>query len=157
MDIAIAIGAPLWCERVWQGSGHVTFLDAPSTISRRTCHSKSKALHQLKKIGVISLLLWLWITRESSWWTYGFHILLAHGGSKREGSSGKFGTSLRSCAVLHPNDNLSTRSWKHYYRVPLSGHTTRYGNLNWLARDYRLPPRSSWELRSSGLLRSEQR
>jgi len=103
-DTAIAIGALLWCERVWGGSGYVTFHDAPSTFSRRTCHRKSKALQQLKKKGggVISLLFWLRITREFSWRTYGLHLLLANGGSRRVGTSGKFGTSLRSCAVLHP-------------------------------------------------------
>jgi len=128
-DTAIAIGAPLWCERVWQGSGHVTFHDASSTLSRRICHSKSKPLHQLKKKGgVIRLPFWLPVTRESSWGTYGFHLLLANGGSRILREVWYLYTNLRR--VASQMTISSTRSWKYYYRVPLSGHlavdTVRY-------------------------------
>ena len=43
----------------------------------------------------------------------GFHILLANGSNRRVGSSGKFGSFLRSCAVLHPRMTVSALEFEN--------------------------------------------
>jgi hypothetical protein len=114
----------VWRERVWQGSGHVTFHDAPSTLSGRVRHRKSNALHQLgkKKTCCNFPSFMTWISGESSRGTSCLHLLLANGGSRRIGSSGNLGTSLRTCAVLHPRRQSHALKVKQSHYSPEQAH-----------------------------------